>query len=76
MGDALLSSPRQGQMNGPHRHLCKTSLLLSLFLSSTSLMQEIPNAVLPQAVSQLSIDGRMVNLRLDEDFQEGIIVQK
>lgn len=63
-------------MNGPHRHLCKTSLLLSLFLSSTSLMQEIPNAVLLQAVSQLSIDGRMVNLRLGENFQEGIIVQK
>lgn len=63
-------------MNGPHRHPCKPGLLLSLFLSSTSLMQEVPNAVLPQAVSQSSTDGRTVNLRLDEGFKEGIIVQK
>lgn len=63
-------------MNGPHIHPCKAGLLLNLFLSSTSLMQEVSNAVLPQAISQPSIDDRTLNLRLDEGFKERIIIQK
>lgn len=63
-------------MNGPHIHPCKAGLLLSLFLSSVSLRQEVPNAALPRAISQPSTDDRKLNLCLHEGFKEGIIIQK